>query len=192
MLFYTIVLRLIYYSLISHIINLHLFIYLLLNIIIAQYQFIYDILPFLFKVHRGTKFSCRFTLQEIQQRWYALLYDSAISRVAVQAMRNLHPELIASVQARTLYSKAEEDLLGTIKSVSINRVFTLCYKFCQEIYNLMTYSLILLYHIVLLYEFYTLIRLLNQYWKHFKNCLKQMHIHFIQLGLRKHYTAIGS
>lgn len=69
-------------------------------------------------VHRGTKFSCRFTLQEIQQRWYALLYDSAVSRVAVQAMRNLHPELIASVQARTLYSKAEEDLLGTIKSSS--------------------------------------------------------------------------
>lgn len=69
-------------------------------------------------VHRGTKFSCRFTLQEIQQRWYALLYDSAVSRVAVQAMRNLHPELIASVQARTLYSKAEEDLLGTVKSSS--------------------------------------------------------------------------
>ncbi|KAG8042323.1 hypothetical protein G9C98_004957 [Cotesia typhae] len=67
-------------------------------------------------VHRGTKFSCRFTLQEIQQRWYALLYDSNVSRVAVQAMRNLHPELIASVQARTLYSKAEEDLLGTVKS----------------------------------------------------------------------------
>lgn len=67
-------------------------------------------------VHRGTKFSCRFTLQEIQQRWYALLYDSNVSRVAVQAMRNLHPELISSVQARTLYSKAEEDLLGTIKS----------------------------------------------------------------------------
>ncbi|KYM77799.1 Microspherule protein 1 [Atta colombica] len=69
-------------------------------------------------VHRGTKFSCRFTLQEIQQRWYALLYDSAVSRVAVQAMRNLHPELIATIQARTLYSKAEEDLLGTIKSTS--------------------------------------------------------------------------
>lgn len=36
-------------------------------------------------------------------------------------MRNLHPELISSVQARTLYSKSEEDLLGTIKSVSIKR-----------------------------------------------------------------------
>uniref|UniRef100_A0ABD2XJK0 Microspherule protein 1 n=1 Tax=Trichogramma kaykai TaxID=54128 RepID=A0ABD2XJK0_9HYME len=69
-------------------------------------------------VYRGTKFSCRFTLQEIQQRWYALLYDSAVSRVAVQAMRNLHPELIANIQARTLYSKQEEDLLGTIKAVS--------------------------------------------------------------------------
>lgn len=69
-------------------------------------------------VHRGTKFSCRFTLQEIQQRWYALLYDSAVSRVAVQAMRNLQPEIIASVQARTLYSKSEEALLGSIKSTS--------------------------------------------------------------------------
>jgi len=70
-------------------------------------------------VHRGTKLSCRFTVQELQQRWYALLYDPAVSRVAVAAMRNLHPELIASVQSRALYSKAEEQLLGTVKSVSV-------------------------------------------------------------------------
>ena len=70
-------------------------------------------------VHRGTKLSCRFTVQELQQRWYALLYDPAVSRVAVAAMRNLHPELIANVQSRALYSKAEEQLLGTVKSVSV-------------------------------------------------------------------------
>jgi hypothetical protein len=35
-------------------------------------------------------------------------------------MRNLHTELIATIQARTLYSKSEEDLLGTIKSVGLN------------------------------------------------------------------------
>jgi microspherule protein 1 len=69
-------------------------------------------------VHRGTKLSCRFTVQELQQRWYALLYDPAVSRVAVAAMRNLHPELIANVQSRALYSKAEEQLLGTVKSTS--------------------------------------------------------------------------
>lgn len=69
------------------------------------------------QVHRGIKFSCRFTVQEIQQRWYALMYDQVVSRVAITAMRNLHPELIANVQAKTLYSTAEEELLGTIKSV---------------------------------------------------------------------------
>lgn len=68
-------------------------------------------------VHRGVKFSCRFTVQELQQRWYALLYDPIVSRVAVAAMRNLHPEVTQAVQAKALFSKAEEELLGTIKSV---------------------------------------------------------------------------
>ncbi|XP_043285451.1 microspherule protein 1 isoform X2 [Venturia canescens] len=85
-------------------------------------------------VHRGTKFSCRFTLQEIQQRWYALLYDSAVSRVAVQAMRNLHPELIASVQARTLYSKAEEDLLGTTSQPTLENFQKLLETNAQTFY----------------------------------------------------------
>lgn len=67
----------------------------------------------------GTKFSCRFTVQELQQRWYALLYDQAVSRVAVAAMRNLHPDMIASVQDKALWSAQEEQLLSTIKSVRI-------------------------------------------------------------------------
>lgn len=70
-------------------------------------------------VHRGTKFSCKFTLQELQSRWYSLLYEEPISRLAVAAMRNLHPELVESVQAKALYTTLEEELLGTIKSVSI-------------------------------------------------------------------------
>lgn len=45
-------------------------------------------------VHRGVKFSCKFTLGEIQDRWYALLYDPTVSRVAQQAMKNLHPEQV--------------------------------------------------------------------------------------------------
>uniref|UniRef100_U5EYS7 Putative daxx-interacting protein n=1 Tax=Corethrella appendiculata TaxID=1370023 RepID=U5EYS7_9DIPT len=67
-------------------------------------------------VHRGTKFSCKFTLQELQARWCSLLYEEPISRIAVTAMRNLHPELIESVQSKALYTQAEEDLLGTVKS----------------------------------------------------------------------------
>lgn len=67
-------------------------------------------------VHRGTKFSCKFTVQEMQSRWYSLLYEEPISRIAVAAMRNLHPELVESVQSKALYTTHEEDLLGTIKS----------------------------------------------------------------------------
>lgn len=69
-------------------------------------------------VHLGTKFSCRFTVQELQQRWYALLYDQAVSRVAVAAMRNLHPDMIAAVQDKALWSTQEERSLSSIKSQS--------------------------------------------------------------------------
>ena len=31
-------------------------------------------------VHLGVKFSCRFTLQEVEERWYALLYDPQLSK----------------------------------------------------------------------------------------------------------------
>ncbi|KAH8338224.1 hypothetical protein KR067_005887 [Drosophila pandora] len=78
-------------------------------------------------IHRGVKFSCKFTIQELQQRWYALLYEPAVSRIAVSAMRNLHPELVESVQRKALYSVQEEDLLGTIKSVGFHtKVSTIC------------------------------------------------------------------
>ncbi|XP_060520980.1 microspherule protein 1 isoform X2 [Cylas formicarius] len=69
-------------------------------------------------VHLGTKFSCKFTLQELQTRWYALLYDQAVSRVAVSAMRNLHPEMIATVQDKALWSQEEERILSSIKSTA--------------------------------------------------------------------------
>ncbi|XP_061170163.1 microspherule protein 1-like [Saccostrea echinata] len=69
-------------------------------------------------VHLGVKFSCRFTLKEIQERWYALLYDPIISKLAVQAMNQIHPDVIAEVQSKALYSKEEESLLGTIASSS--------------------------------------------------------------------------
>lgn len=68
-------------------------------------------------VHQGVKFSCKFTIQEMQNRWYSLLYDEPISRIAVAAMRNLHPEIVESVHSKALYTSQEEELLGTIRSV---------------------------------------------------------------------------
>ncbi|CAL9704172.1 unnamed protein product [Knipowitschia caucasica] len=67
-------------------------------------------------VHLGVKFSCRFTLREIKERWYSLLYDPVISKLAWQAMRQLHPEAIAAIQSKALFSQSEEALLSKIPS----------------------------------------------------------------------------
>ncbi|KAK2724999.1 microspherule protein 1-like [Artemia franciscana] len=72
----------------------------------------------LVSVHRGVKFSCHFTLDEVTDRWYALMYDKLVSKTATAGMRNLHPETVASIQARTLYSKEEEDALADIESTT--------------------------------------------------------------------------
>lgn len=69
-------------------------------------------------VYLGVKFSCKFTLKEIQERWYSLLYDPIISKLSVQAMKQFHPDVLATVQAKALYSKDEERLLGTVSSTS--------------------------------------------------------------------------
>lgn len=69
-------------------------------------------------VFRGVKFSCRFTSKEIADRWYALLYDPTIAKIAVSAMRQLHPDIIAQVHRKVLFSQVEEDLLKTIPSTS--------------------------------------------------------------------------
>ncbi|XP_061583475.1 microspherule protein 1 [Cololabis saira] len=69
-------------------------------------------------VHLGVKFSCRFTLREIKERWYSLLYDPIISKLAWQAMRQLHPEAIAAIQSKALFSQAEQELLAKIGSTS--------------------------------------------------------------------------
>lgn len=65
-------------------------------------------------VHRGTKFSCRFTLQEIETRWVLLMYNETISGLAIDSMRKLHPELIEKAERNALFSSEEENLLMTI------------------------------------------------------------------------------
>lgn len=124
-------------------------------------------------VHRGTKFSCKFNIHEMQSRWYSLLYEEPISRIAVAAMRNLHPELVESVQSKAPYSVAEEDLLGTIKSVS----FVLGY-----------------FHIkcITLYFFIFYYSQIIQQLIHFKIYLIKIQQHFIQLEQQNQFILIGN
>lgn len=83
-------------------------------------------------VHRGIKFSCHFTYNEIQTRWQALLYKPVISKLALQAIKNLHPEVVLSIQRKTLLSAQEREILSTIKSTQVGGCVYLCNtgKFC--------------------------------------------------------------
>jgi len=67
-------------------------------------------------VHRSVKFSCKFTLKEIENRWFGLLYDPAIAKIGVAAMRQLHPDIVAQVHANAPYNEEEEKLLKAILS----------------------------------------------------------------------------
>ncbi len=73
-------------------------------------------------VYLGIKFSCRFTLREIEERWYALLYSPQISHIAIEAMRGLHPGVVTMALNNALWSQEEEAVLAKIPSVSI--IFT--------------------------------------------------------------------
>lgn len=62
-------------------------------------------------VIRAVKFSCHFTLAEIQERWYALMYDPVICQLAGQAIRNLPSEVVKRTLLRSPFSREEEDAI---------------------------------------------------------------------------------
>lgn len=69
-------------------------------------------------VYRSVKFSCKFTLQEIEDRWYALLYDPTIAKVAIAAVRQLHSDVVTQIQSKALFNESEEEILRNVLSNS--------------------------------------------------------------------------
>jgi len=63
-------------------------------------------------VTRGVKFSCHFKLAEVQERWHTLMYDPVISKLALEAIRNLPQEVVHRVTQGAPYSREEEDAIG--------------------------------------------------------------------------------
>lgn len=68
----------------------------------------------LFSVYKAVKFSCKFSYQEIEDRWFALLYCAPIQRVAMAALRQLNPDIVAQIHIKSPFSAEEEELLKTI------------------------------------------------------------------------------
>lgn len=52
----------------------------------------------------------------------------------MQAMNQLHPDVVAEVQSRALYSTEEESLMGTVSSVRLHTTYT-CSSHMNERYT---------------------------------------------------------
>jgi microspherule protein 1 len=70
------------------------------------------------------KFSCKFTLKEIEARWQALLYDKHISKLAMQAVQALQPGVLVSESQSIPWSEEEESLLSTVPSTHLGELKT--------------------------------------------------------------------
>ena len=52
--------------------------------------------------------------------WLLNSHDECVTcRLAISAIKQLHPDVIASIQTGALFSKEEETLLGKVTSVSL-------------------------------------------------------------------------
>nr|AAG16624.1 target of Jun 3 [Coturnix coturnix] len=69
-------------------------------------------------VHLGVKFSCRFNCGRSRSAGTRCSMTPSSPSWACQAMRQLHPEAIAAIQSKVLFSKAEEQLLSKVGSMS--------------------------------------------------------------------------
>ncbi|CDW52550.1 MCRS N domain containing protein [Trichuris trichiura] len=67
-------------------------------------------------VHRLVAFSSKFSLSEIETRWYDLLYDPVTSRLAQERMQSLKPEVVKEIESSTPFSDTENRCLASISS----------------------------------------------------------------------------
>lgn len=86
----------------------------------------------------AVRFSRRFTLQELQDRWHSLLYDSDVAAPASARMVELEHSGINPLSKinRSEYFKGSKDVVGKRKADSIRRqYYTLRKKFRSEFFN---------------------------------------------------------
>eukprot|EP00730_Choanoeca_flexa_P013660 TRINITY_DN5564_c0_g1_i1.p1 TRINITY_DN5564_c0_g1~~TRINITY_DN5564_c0_g1_i1.p1 ORF type:complete len:580 (+),score=133.14 TRINITY_DN5564_c0_g1_i1:71-1810(+) len=62
-------------------------------------------------VHQGVKFSKEFTLKQVMRRWYALLYEEDVGRLASAAMSGLDAATREQALQDLLFSPIEDELL---------------------------------------------------------------------------------
>ncbi|KAI1731647.1 FHA domain-containing protein [Ditylenchus destructor] len=69
-------------------------------------------------VYNFMKFSKKYSLVEIEERWYELLYDENVSRLARKRMDALGRDKIRAIQAKIPFTTDEEDVIKSVSSTT--------------------------------------------------------------------------
>ncbi|CAD6197854.1 unnamed protein product [Caenorhabditis auriculariae] len=65
-------------------------------------------------VYQNVRFSQPFSLTDVEERWYKLLYNEPFSKLARKRISELTPEDLLRIQSRTAFTKEEEMVLAGI------------------------------------------------------------------------------
>lgn len=68
------------------------------------------------EVHNLTKFSKKFTLKELENRWFAILYDAPISRMIYKNLKKLHSDDILRLKKLIPFNLKENSILLNLDS----------------------------------------------------------------------------
>lgn len=64
------------------------------------------------------KFSKKYSLIEIEERWFELLYDENVSRVARRRMDQVGRDKLRLIQSKIPFSAAEEEIIRGVTSMT--------------------------------------------------------------------------
>ncbi|CAK5054371.1 unnamed protein product [Meloidogyne enterolobii] len=83
-------------------------------------------------VYTQMRFSRRYTLEQIEERWYELLYDEESSLIAKRRMEQMEKQKIISIQERIPFSLSEENLLRQIPSSAPQPISSILSKILEQ------------------------------------------------------------
>lgn len=69
------------------------------------------------------KFSKKYSLVEIEERWFELLYDENVSNIAKRRMDQVGRDKLRLIQSKIPFSTAEEEIIRGVASITNNPLF---------------------------------------------------------------------
>ncbi|XP_003741160.1 microspherule protein 1 [Galendromus occidentalis] len=108
-------------------------------------------------VHKGTKFSYPFSLEQVTSRWKALLYPpGGSSDNSFEGIAELHPSTVEYLERKCPFSEEEEAILSNISSYDDPKMFQSILDAHKEVFHPRRSAKSLLKHWQLMKQYYLL------------------------------------